>query len=394
MVTKTEAQTTQNYLERVRRLASKITDAAADSEKRRRLTDDLQADLHKAGLFRMLLPKVYGGAEVDPITFFHTIEEVAKYDGSTAWCLCQGNGCTMVAAYLEPSAAEEMWKSDPNAVLAWGPGKGELRETEHGYILNGNWAFASGGRHANWLGAHIPLIAKDGTPVLKEDGTPQIRTALFPAENAPMKDIWDVIGLRATGSDGYGVSGLVVPKEFVVARDHPDHRKIDTTLYQFPATNLYAIGFSGTAMGLARAMLDAFKNLTAEKKPRLGRSRLAESPVIQTDVAQAEARLQAARVFLRTEVEDIWADVSSTNKLTIPQRMRIRLATTHGIHEAKNVANTVYDLAGATAVFSGSAFERRFRDIHTVTQQLQGRKDHFQTVGAFMLGNEPYMAAV
>jgi alkylation response protein AidB-like acyl-CoA dehydrogenase len=100
-------------------------------------------------------------------------------------------------------------------------------------------------------------------------------------------------------------------------------------------------------------------------------------------------QLRAARAFVVSELGDIWREVVATQALSIAHRMRIRLATTFAIHEAKAAADAAYELAGATAIFAGNDFERRFRDIHTVTQQLQGRKAHLQSVGAFLLGLPP-----
>jgi alkylation response protein AidB-like acyl-CoA dehydrogenase len=111
--------------------------------------------------------------------------------------------------------------------------------------------------------------------------------------------------------------------------------------------------------------------------------------MVQYEVAQAEARIGAARAYVLSELRDIWEEVVATNALSIANRMRIRLATTFAIHEAKAAADTGYELAGATAIFVGNDFERRFRDIHTVTQQLQGRRAHLQSVGAFLLGLPP-----
>jgi alkylation response protein AidB-like acyl-CoA dehydrogenase len=66
--------------------------------------------------------------------------------------------------------------------------------------------------------------------------------------------------------------------------------------------------------------------------------------------------------------------------------MRIRLASTTGIHRAKEAADLAYRAAGATAIFEGNPFERRYRDLHAVTQQIQGRFSHLETVGQFLLG--------
>ncbi len=389
------AEPAADILDRVQSLAPVIDRLAERAERERRLPAELLAELHDRRLFRLLLPAPFDGEEIDPVTFFRIIEAVAKLDASTAWCLCQANGCAMTAAYLEPAVAQEIWGRDPAAVLSWGPGsKSRAVREGDGYRLTGNWSFASGGRHATWFGGHAVVVAPDGTAERDADGAAVIRTMLFPARLATMTDVWDVIGLRATGSDAYAVADLFVRHSHSVTRDDPADRRHQAPLYQFPALSLYAIGFSGTALGIARTMLDTFKELAGGKTPRLARQMLRDNGVIQADTARAEARLGAARAFMVREVADIWSAVVARGRLTVAERMRIRLASTYAIHEAKAAADTAYDLAGATAIFASSRFERRFRDIHTVTQQLQGRKTHFETVGAFLLGHPPDLSVV
>jgi indole-3-acetate monooxygenase len=380
----------EDDLARVQRIAATIEAEAEASERRLRLTPTLQAALHREGLFRLLLPRPFGGFETDPPTFFQVIEEVAKHDASTAWCLCQGNGCAMAAAYLDPEIAREVWGRDPEAVLAWGPGaKSQAIVEGDGYRLTGRWAFVSGGRHANWLGGHATVIEADGSPRRDADGEIVVRTLLLPASAATWIDAWDVLGLRGTGSDSYEVKDLFVRHDHSFIRDDPAELRYRAPLYLFPQMSLYASGFCGTALGIARAMLDAFTELAVDKRPRLARHTLRDTGMVQYEVAQAEARIRAARALVRSELRDIWQEAVATKALSIANRMRIRLATTFAIHEAKAAADTAYDLAGATAIFIGNDFERRFRDIHTVTQQQQGRKAHLQSVGAFLLGLPP-----
>jgi hypothetical protein len=174
-----------------------------------------------------------------------------------------------------------------------------------------------------------------------------------------------------------------------ILRDDPAERRYQAPLYLFPQMSLYASGFCGTALGIARAMLASFTKLAVDKRPPLAKRTLRDTGMVQYEVAQAEARMRAARAFVLSELSDIWQEVVATMALSIANRMRIRLATTFAIHEAKAAADTAYDLAGATAIFISNDFERRFRDIHTVTQQQQGRKAHLQSVGAFLLGLPP-----
>src|SRR5215470_17455877 len=335
----------------------------------------------------MLLPRPFNGLETDPLTFIAAIEEIAKADASTAWSLCQTAVCAMVAAYLPPETAMEIFGRDPKAVLAWGPGPGGRGvAVPGGYRVSGKFAFASGGRHATWLGAHVPVFEPDGSPRRTPAGTPAVRTVLFPASAAPLIDIWHVVGLRGTGSDGYAVNDLFVPEAHSLARDDPADRRYPGPLYVLPTSSLYACGFASLGLGLARALLDAFVALSMEKTPRGYKHPLRNSPITQTEIAEAEAKLRGARMYLRGTLGDVWQSVERTSTLSIEQRMAIRLAATQTLKEAIGVGDFAYHAAGATAIFESNPFERRFRDLHAVAQQVQARRSHFETVGKYLLG--------
>jgi alkylation response protein AidB-like acyl-CoA dehydrogenase len=376
-----------DYVRRAREFAPELAAAADEIEGRRELPEPVVAALAERGFFRLLLPHSLGGAELLPASFVPVIEEIAKADASTAWCLNQASGCSMTAAYLEPAAAIEIF-GGPRGILAWGPGPGSARVVDGGYRVTASWSFASGSHNATWLGCHVPVVEADGTPRLNPDGSPVVRTMLFPKSNARMTDIWHVIGLRGTGSDRFSVEDLFVPQRHSATRDD-DTRREQGLLYRFSSLQLYAAGFAGVAMGIARSTLDAFIALAHDKVPFRSAGALRENHLIQSQVAQAEARLSAARAFLLGSLQEITAEVERAGHITLDQRMVIRLASTFAIHQSLQVVDTAYHAAGSTAIFAQNPFERRFRDIHTVSQQLQGRQEHFETVGQYLLGLEP-----
>ena len=94
-----------DYLRRARELAPGLVAAADQIEHGRELPEAVVDALVERGLFRLLLPRSLGGAELLPADFVPIIEEIAKADASTAWCLNQASGCSMTAAYLERDAA-------------------------------------------------------------------------------------------------------------------------------------------------------------------------------------------------------------------------------------------------------------------------------------------------
>ncbi len=377
-----------DYVARARALAPLVAAHAQEIDRRRELPEPLREALIEGGFYRLLLPRSLGGAELLPPVFVRVIEEIAKADASTAWCLNQTSGCSMTAAYLDPEAARAVF-GGRRGILAWGPGPGEARIVDGGYRVTTRFSFASGSHEASWLGAHLPIVERDGTPQRHADGGPVVHTLLFPKSAAKMTDIWHVMGLRGTGSDEYAVEDLFVPQQFCVARDDLDARREPGPLYRFSALQLYASGFAAVAMGIARGTLDAFVELARDKIPRGAKATLRDNNVVQSQVAQAEAKLSAARAYLFDALERITAMIVAGGELSLDQRMTIRLAATFAIHQARDVVDITYHAAGATAIFTANPFERRFRDVHTVSQQLQGRQEHYETVGRYQLGLVP-----
>ena len=155
---------------------------------------------------------------------------------------------------------------------------------------------------------------------------------------------------------------------------------------------LYGVGFSAVPLGLARSSLAAFMTLAATKKPGGGTGSatvLRDNAVIQAGVAKAAARLHAARAFLDEVLREMWQSSVATGGFSLEQRARLRLAITGAMDEARHVVDFAYHAAGTTAIFNGSAFERRFRDMHTATAQGQAHLSNFEAAGQALFGAEP-----
>ena len=373
---------------RARSLAHLIAAASDEIERTRRIPDPLLTELHRSRLCRMLLPRSAGGDEVDPGTYLEAVEEIARHDGSIGWNVFVANSSALIAAYLEPQSARAIY-DDPRTIIAWGP-PNEIRcdAVPGGYRASGRWDFASGCRQANWMGVHCHVTEPDGSLRLNEAGRPTIRSLLFPADQAELIDSWNTIGLRGTASDSYRVTDIFVPERFSTTREDPALRRERGPLYAFTMQGLYAVGVAGVCLGIARAMLASFMELARAKAPR-GLKRLADDAVTQGAVGRAEARLAASRAYLLETLADIYADAGETEPIRVPERARARLACSNAILAGIEVADFTYKSAGVDAIFPGSAFERRFRDIHTLSQQIQSREAHFQAVGQVLLGVPP-----
>ena len=374
-----------------RALAPIIAMAAPRIEAGRELPADLVDALHEARLFRMLVPRSLGGEEISPIEFVLAIEEIAKADASTAWCIAQTSVCATIAKCLQRDVAEEIFKNDPRGVLAWGPtNDAKAIAVPGGFRLTGVWPFASGSRHATWLAAHCRVHEADGTPRRDGNGNPVQKTVVVPRERATFEDVWHVIGLKGTGSNTYTLTDVFVPDEHAIGYHalNPAERREHGPLYLFTIYQLFGSSFPAIALGIARAILDAFCALAQSKTPMGQTTLLRDSAVVQSQVGVAEAQLGAARAFFFEAWRDIW-QAAQAGTVSLDQRVRLRMASVHASQQARQVAEAAYLAAGATAVFERNAFERRFRDMHAVSQQAQSQFSIFEAVGRHFLGLPP-----
>jgi alkylation response protein AidB-like acyl-CoA dehydrogenase len=370
-------------LARARALIPLLQSAAPRIDAAYELPKDVLDGMHDAGMFRLLLPRAYGGFELKPSDYVRCVEAIAIGDASAAWCMNQGSGCSMIAAYLAPEISREIW-GDKRAVLAWGQGPGaKAIRAEGGWRCTGTWSFASGSRHATFLGAMSPCFNADGSPVLHPDGRPWERTMLFGREKAKVDDVWQVLGLRGTGSDNYTIQDLFVDDAHSVTRESAAERRETGTLYRFQAMQLYASGFA--CVGLGTALIALAKG----KSQAWSSDRLRDNHAVQHVIGHADAALKAAKAGLLAVLDELWGEVGRTGALTVENRVAVRAAATFAIHTARDVVHHVYHEAGSTAIFDNQPFERRLRDMNSVSQQLQGRRTHFETVGLYLLGGEP-----
>jgi alkylation response protein AidB-like acyl-CoA dehydrogenase len=370
-----------------------IEAAAGRTEKDRKIPPDVIGAMHDAGLFRILLPVSLGGGAADLVTFHQVVEMVARADASPAWCLAQSVASSHTAGFLAPKIAQEIFGAS-DSLVAWGPPVGIAKAVpiEGGYSLTGKWRFASGSGNATWMGGHSTVFDTPDEPRRDDKGNPVNRTLLFPKDKATIKDTWHVMGMRGTASNDYEVTDLFVSQEYSTWRNSSADQRQYGPLYNIPMLTLYGVGFSGVALGIARACLDAFMRLAQTKKSGGGvgsTTVLRDNAVIQSGVARATGRLRSARAFLLQMLRETWEACTTSGALSLEQRAHLRLAITGAMEEARKVVDFAYHSAGTTAIFEGSAFERRFRDLHTALAQGQAHLSNFESAGQALFGSEP-----
>lgn len=310
--TTTRLSVPDDILAAAKKIAPILRNAAAAEDKAGRLSDEVVDALHGTGVFGMLVPRVLGGGEVDPVTSLSVIQELTYNNASAGWNALAGSlEGGMCGAFLGDEAVAEMFGGDRFPVVAGQGGFSRpdtARTVEGGFLIGGDYSFASGVQHAQWV--YTQTI---------DEKTKEMRICVTPVDAVELKPgSWDVLGLRATGSLDYSVRDVFVPQAFSHALlvETPER---GGALYTVGLTGLVMNVHQGWALGIARRLLDELKDLAHAKAGRVGS--LAESARFHASFGLLEAKYAAARAY----VLETWRDISNTLDAGITRTSMSRL---------------------------------------------------------------------
>ncbi len=372
--------TDRGEIEQVAREISGLArELAVDTERGRRLPDELVAALRDSGLLRGGAPIEVQGAELAPGVALGCAEEVARGDASAGWCVSIAITSSLLAAYLPPAPREELFGGGRGvAAGVWAP-RGKARPVDGGVVVSGRWAFCSGITHADVLFAGCLVDATGG-----QAGDRPVHAVLaIEKRDLEILDTWHTLGLRGTGSHDATANEVFVPAARMFSLF--DGPRVDRPLYRFPIFGFFALSIAAAALGNARAAIDELVNL-AGGKVGLGSSRtLAERASTQAEVARADASLNAARALYYQAIDAAWKSSESDGPVDVSLRSGLRLAATHAVRTSAEVARSMYDVAGGTAIYDHSPLQRRFRDAHTATAHFQVNEASRELPGRILL---------
>jgi alkylation response protein AidB-like acyl-CoA dehydrogenase len=376
----------KTLLDSVRDLAPSISARSPEIDAGRRLPADLLAQLKAAGCFRMFVPKSHGGLDVDVPASMEIIETLATADGSTGWVVMIGSETPMFLALLSRKRFDHLYANGPDVIIggAFAP-RGQAAVVNGGYRVNGRWSFASGCQHSDWLFGNC-VVTENGKPRPGLiPGTPEARAMMFAPPKAQIIDTWSVNGLRGTGSHDIAVENLVVPADdsfdiFLGQSSVPGPSMAEPLLYA-------ALHIGTVAIGIAQRALTEIVALANTNKRRLYASAsLAESPLFQFRLGQADASLRAARNLLRGEADTVWNSAVAGNPISIDGRAPVMAAIAWAVHTCAAVVDSCYKAGGGTSPYDGSPLQRCMRDIQTLTQHAAVAESWLTTSGAAILG--------
>lgn len=361
-----------DLVERARNLRPLINEHAAAGDDRGQLTDEVVDALHENRIFGMWVPRSLGGSELNPIASLELIEELTSADASTGWVtmaasLAIGTG----GAYLGDEAVEELFGGERFPVIAGqGTRPGKAVTSDGGYLLSGNWSFASGIKHSGFI--HTLAI-------IEETGEPRI--FVLPVGQATLIDNWDVMGLRATGSIDYTIDNVFVPEAYThfAVSESTDRGG----LYALGIIHIAAICHTAWALGVARRMLDELRESAQAKTGRPGQ--LVDSDTFHGNFAKAEASYRAARAFAFETWRDVEASLDRGEPLSVRQKTIVRLVINQVTWAAHDVCMFVYTAGGTSALRAGT-IQRYFRDMHAGTQHVIPSPPVLQRCGQELAG--------
>ena len=383
-------QSAAELLERVKAIVPALAGQAAESERLRRPTDAAIRMLEETGLFRLMVPRRWGGLELDLDAFLDVGLLLGEADASLAWvaCFCIEHNW-MLCQY--PESFQRRLYASTSHVLA--PAvispTGVAQPEDGGFRVSGRWPWGTGVMHASWVIVSAFTSVEPGAA----PSPANLRFLALPIADVKVEDTWWVDGMVGTGSNDIVIDGAFVPVERTVAI--PDllegrgegARLHASPLYHTPMIPILVLAASMPVVGQARAVVRGFRErLLHHARPGMPPVKLAEKPALQRRLAQAAIGIQQAELLLR----DVCAEVRSLrNQATRLQRGRWMASGATALHQARSVIQDVSEASGASAHFQDHPLQRALRDANVASCHLVFDRDaQLEVYGKLLLGME------
>ena len=359
-------------LARAEALIPKLRDRAARTEELRRLPPETERDLHDTGLFRIVQPKRVGGSEFDYVALVDCADALGQGDASVAWNFANLASHHWMLGMFDKRAQDEVWDKDPDTLIASSfifPA-GRARKVDGGYVLRGSWPFSSGVESCEWnmLGS---VVSSDD----EADGI-EYRIFLLNKRDYRIKDTWNAAGLRGTGSNDVSVEDAFVPEHMSVAVSDlaggptPGSAVNPNPLYALPVFSLFPYVLSGVALGNAQACLDDYVEIARHRASTYNRAMLGDMQSTQIKIAEASAKIDAARLLMRSNCIAAMVDARRGHIPHMAAKTRSRRDGAFSVNLCTEAVSLLFAASGARSLFISGALQRQFRDAHAVNSHL------------------------
>lgn len=377
----------ESLVDAARALLPEIRGMVEEIDDARQPPDRLVEKLSDAGFFRMLVDTELGGLETDPLTAAQVVETLSQVSPSVGWVVMIVASTNFWAARTLPDdAIGDVFTPDkPVNVVGNLVPHGQATRVEGGWRVSGQWPLGSGGSLGDWAASGAWLHDEQG-PII-EDGIPAWRVFYSPIGECQFLDTWHSTGLRGTGSHDYTMDDVFVPDRLITR--HPLRAPNLRPGRHYTYSAMVIAVMASVVLGAARGSVDSLIEVFREKL-ELPSGRPAVSIIDkQADLGAAEAHVGSARAYLYDTLGQVWTKITASEPLTSDLRARFRLACTNASTASVAAANLVYRAGGTDSIYTSSAVERYFRDVHTVAAHVAMRPSTVADGGALLLDQQP-----
>lgn len=360
-------------------LLEDITKRRAEFKAQRYISHDVIESLQQIGLYRSFVPEVLGGNPIPPAQFLKYIERIGVADGSTAW-VASFAFSTKYLCSLPESSLKEIFKDGPDLVFAGATFPIQpAKKVEGGIIVNGRWPFGSGCMSASLVAVGVE-VPSDGDEVFKQ-------MAVIPKSQISIDETWDTMGMTATGSHTMVVKDVFVPNEMILLRDAPP--SISAPEYLYPTITLAAQVLAVCGLGTAQAAIDHIVSVGETSKSITGAPTLGDRENVQMFIAEAEAKLQAARSWFYEATNNAWNTILTEKKISREQNLALRLSASHAAKTGSEVARMCFDMTGTMGIFNSNPMSQYLTDSMVTAQHAFLTQGSFVNAGKVMFGHPP-----
>ena len=377
--------TLDQVLSRIAALAPMIARLAPDIEQDRRLPTELVSALKSARIYGMLVPRRYGGLELDAPSAFRAVAALAKLDGSVGWNAMIGHIAALMPFLASRALCEQIYQDEKDHVFA-GSGQpvGAAERAPGGWRVSGTWPFASGCQNAEWIGGTCVMM-ENGSPIDNPHGPgPMTRTCFMPAEHWEIRDTWRTLGLKGTGSHHVALTDVFVPDENFFEFPFGASFAPDPIFGKFP--EVLVLAHAAHAVGIAEGAIEDLVEVAGTGvKQMFMTTPLAETERFKEGLARLDAELAAARALFEARINRVWQNPERSTGKDLTRVAEQLQAAVWITSACLRVAEGCFELAGSRVVYESSSLQRRLRDLRVAAQHVAVHPRHYVTAGAAVL---------
>src|SRR5947208_3791702 len=353
---------------RAKALIPELRDRASKTEELRRLPPETERDLHDAGLFRIVQPKRVGGAELDYVALVDCADALGQADASVAWNFANLASHHWMLGMFDRQAQDAVWSRNADGLIAstFIFPAGRARKADGGYVLRGHWPFSSGVESCDW-NMLAGVVSSDD----EADGI-EYRIFLLNKSDYKIKDTWNSAGLRGTGSNDVEVEDAFVAEPMTIAVSDlaggptPGSAANPNALYALPVFSLFPYVLSGAALGNAQACLDDYVDVARHRASTYNRARLADLQSTQIKIAEASAKIDAARLIMRSACIEAMAEARRGHIPDMPAKTKSRRDGAFSVNLCTDAVSMLFAASGARGVFTTGVLQLQFRCAHAI----------------------------